>query len=522
MTGTLLRKELQQHWLAFLLLALVTFGAVGLISFTMNMRGVSGSVFMGLLVVFWFILPPVALLLSQRLVALEFREKTQLFLEPLPLPRWRMITIKYALGLAVTLVLVLGALALTAFFGRNSEVLTPRFGAILAARAAGWGWFVFSFFFVTGFFGRYRFLFFLALGAAYGLCDHYTNFRAEQFGPFALVDTRFPYESTAFPVPALRTTGLLSLGLVGLGFLLGLVREGTVGALLGEKMSHREKMFVTAMIMAALITMAVFEERKKRAPFDLPGATEESRGTVVVKVGVPLDADRRRGYAVAARAADELSALSEYLSLETLPPVFIVLRPDLDAQHFERLKLEETSDVVVRANFNAAAFVERDFLDWLVREVLVARSRGRLELERKRWVLDGFAVFWKGHAQAAAPLSEESDLAARARRGAANAFSPADLGNWLSFSKKVGEEDAKGVAWSGLRTLARRHGTEACRGFLRAVLSPAVAKDARATWHDLLHPVTGSLETAAGVRFDLFFAEWQEELAALPAPSPAP
>ncbi len=519
MTWALVRKEWQQHWLAFVLLAVVIFGLTGLIGVTMNLRGVAGSVFAGLLMVVRFILPLGALLVSQRLVALEFREKTQLFLEALPLPRWRLIAVKYAVGLAVTLAVALGALALAAIFGRENELLTPRFLAILAARTAGWSWFLFGFFFVTGFFGRYRLVFFLALGVAYGLADHYTDFRAEQFGPFALIDGRFPYENTTFPIAALATTAMLATTLLLLAFLLGLAREGTVGALLGEKMSHREKMFIGAVLMILLIGFAVVGIRTERAPFDLPGATEESRGEVVVKVALNKEAERPRGVALAGRAADELAAVREYLGIATLPAVFIVSRTDFAAEHFERVKLEKSDDVVVRANFAADGFVERDFLDWLVRETLVVRSRARLERESQRWVLDGFCAFWKERAKAAAT----ADLRAAALRGTAKGFTASDLAAWLSFSKRVGENDAKAVAWWGLRTLAQRHGEEACRGFLHAVLAPEVPLDARATLRDWLHPVTASLEAAAGLPFARFFAEWQEDLAALrTAPAPAP
>ena len=517
MTWALVRKEWQQHWLAFVLLAALTFALAGLIGVAANHRGEAGSVFMGQLMLLRFILPFGALLLSQRLVALEFREKTQLFLESLPLPRWRLLAVKYAFGLAAILAVAFGALALTAVFGRESELLTARFLAILAARTAGWSWFLFSFFFVTGFFGRYRLVFFLALGVAYGVGDHYTDFRAEQFGPFALVDGRFPYENTVFPVAALATTAGFAAALLALAFLLGLAREGSVGALLGEKMSHREKMFIGAVAMTSLVGFVVVGTRTERAPFDLPGATEESRGEVVVKVAINAETERGRGVALAGRTADELAALREYLGLATLPAVFIVSRTDFAAEHFERVKLEKSDDVVVRANFVASGFVERDFLDWLVRETLLTRSRARLDRESRRWVLDGFCAFWKERAQAGAAAA----LQAGALRATAKGFTAADLAAWLTFSQRVGADDAKAVAWSGLRTLAQRHGAEACRAFLHAVLAPEVPLDARATLRDWLHPVSASLETAAGLPFARFFAEWQEDLAALRTAPPS-
>jgi hypothetical protein len=517
MIGALAAKEWQQHRFTFLLLAGFTLGLTALIGVTVNLRAVAGSVFAGLLTVVRFIVPLGAIVLSQRLVALEFREKTQLFLESLPIPRWCLITVKYAVGLIALLIVVLGALALTAFFGRHSELLTPRFLCILAVRAAGWSWFVFGFVFVTGFLGRYRLIFFVALGAAYGIADHYTDLRPERFGPFALVDGRFPYESTSFPIDALKTTAAVATALLGLAFLLGLVREGTVGALLGEKMSHREKMFIGAVAVTASVGFVVIGARAEPSPFDLPGATEESRGEVVVKVGISDETERARGVALAGRAADELAALREFLGLAALPPVFIVARSDFAAGQFERVKLEKTDGVVVRANFVAPKFSEREFLDWLMRQVLLTRSRERLDRESRRWVLDGFTAWWKERAEPAVA----ADFPAGAVRAAEKGFTAGDVAAWLSFSRRVGADDAKAVAWVGLRTLTRRHGAEACRRFLHDVLAPEVTLDARATFHDWLHPVNRSLEAAAGVPFSRFFAEWQEELATLRTPPPA-
>ena len=131
-------------------------------------------------------------------------------------------------------------------------------------------------------------------------------------------------------------------------------------------------------------------------------------------------------------------------------------------------------------------------------------------------MLDGFCAFWKERAQPATA----ADLQAGATRAAGQGFSAADLGAWLSFSQRVGAADAQAVAWSGLRTLARRHGAAAGRSFLHTVLAPEVALDARATLRDWVHPVNAALATAAGLPFARCFAEWQEDIAALRAGPP--
>ncbi len=508
MTATLLRKEWQQHRLSFLLLALLTFATASLIAAANHARGQTGSLFDAQLAVLRLILPLAAWVLGQRLVTHEFREKTQLFLEALPLPRWLMIAVKYAAGLTVAFFLTLTTLAALAAFGWRSEHLTPRFLGILTARTAAWTWCAFTFFFLTGFFGRYRLLFLLGLVVLYVLVDRFTEFRPAEFGPFALIDGRFPYENLVFPLTALLSTTLLTLGLLALVFVLGVARDGTIGARLGERMAQSEKLFLGAICLAGLTTFGVFGLRKERTPFDLPGATEESRGEVVVKVAVTQESERARGAAIGARAADELAALRSYLGVDSLPAVFIVLRSDFGAAQYERVKLEKSDDLVIRANFTAEKFVDRDFLDFLIRDLLLLRSRERLSIENQVWVLDGFAELWKERAGAA----NADKLRATASRTAGTGFSRAEFRAWRRFSKRVGKESARAIAWSALHSLTRHHGEDATRDFLRSVLSPVAAHDARATVRDLWQPVPSRLAAAAGVSFDQFFAEWQQDL----------
>ena len=106
MTWTLLRKELRQHWLG--LLGVLTTGVISylfIIAISMAKSGAEipfegfrlFTVLMGVLG---------ALVLNHRLVVVEYQARTQLFLEGLPLARWRMVAVKYGLGLGVILLLV--------------------------------------------------------------------------------------------------------------------------------------------------------------------------------------------------------------------------------------------------------------------------------------------------------------------------------------------------------------------------------------------------------------------------------
>ena len=69
---------------------------------------------------------------------------------------------KYLIGLSVILLCAATALGAAMLAGARTEVYTPRFAGILAARYLGFAVFAYTFFFAMGFLGRLRFM-------AYGL-----------------------------------------------------------------------------------------------------------------------------------------------------------------------------------------------------------------------------------------------------------------------------------------------------------------------------------------------------------------
>src|SRR5579862_2605905 len=134
MTWTLIRKELRQHWLAVLLLGLGTMLGYGLIIAATLTKGQAGSGFEVLRLFLALMGPLSAVLLCHRLVVLEYQSRTQLFLEGLPLARWRMVLVKYSLGFLAILLLVLLAFGLACALSWRREDLTLRFLGIISVR----------------------------------------------------------------------------------------------------------------------------------------------------------------------------------------------------------------------------------------------------------------------------------------------------------------------------------------------------------------------------------------------------
>lgn len=126
MSGTLPRKELRQHWWAFLIVGVTSaLGCLMILGMTVT-QGQAGSPFAGLSLFVMLNGTLAALVLCHRLVAVEYHAKTQLFLDALPVSRWRMVTIKYCLGLAATALIVSFAFGLTCLLAWHHQLLSGQ------------------------------------------------------------------------------------------------------------------------------------------------------------------------------------------------------------------------------------------------------------------------------------------------------------------------------------------------------------------------------------------------------------
>ena len=240
--------------------------------------------------------------------------------------------------------------------------MTPRFIAILAARSVSAVWFAQSFCFLMGLTGRYRLALYLTMLLGCAFVAEHKALEFTRFGPVALLDSRFAYEREDIPWQALGVTWELILVFTLLEAGLSLVREGSVAALLAEKMSHREKVLIAALICGLMFAAATLSEKIKKAPFDLQNAAAAHEPGVNVKVASGTGKDDPESVRLARYVATELAAMREYLGMKELPPVFIVRRRDLDANRYERGELAKSEGVHVHANFTSKDWQDDPFL----------------------------------------------------------------------------------------------------------------------------------------------------------------
>ncbi len=513
MISGLIEKELRQHKMLLSCVLLLLAAGLTMILENRLVQTVFGSPFGALRLLLLTMLPLAGLMLSHALVVTEFRNRTQLFLEGLPLPRWRMIAIKYALGL----LLMLGTAALTLAMAwqrsRGHDALTPRFTVLIGLRCLIYVWFLWSLCFAHGFMGRYR-IFFGTLAIIAILTPMvFGSVNLRELGPFGLVGDRFAYERFVFPSTQLWVSAGYAIFWMAVAGTLGLSRDATIAASLAQRMSLQEKFVVIFSIFTLLLGYITHHQRtEKVVPLHLPGAVEAARGQVTGSAAVdhPTGKEEAVLKSIVERLGYEMAEMGEYLGCRSLPAVFVVHRRDLDAGIIEDGKIEKEQGLMVRANL---VKVDREELvRWVVREVLLVKSYGRLNLERHAWVLDGFEQWWLGRHQ---PVSVEVRRAARSAMP--EGFSTRDLERWLTVRRDAGPDGARALARVGLETLEVRYGEPACRKFLAAVLGREIQKDVRACWQDLRTPNALRFSQTVGVELSAFVAEWRETMRAAEA-----
>ena len=513
----LLTKELRQHGFALAFLFLVIVGGLALIVGNESLRRAFGGGFAAVRLLHTTYVPLAALVLGQMLIATEFRQKTQLFLEGLPLPRWRMLAVKFALGLAVLAGAIGAAIFAAWWHARGAEAITPRFATLVALKSAGWVWFIYTLCFAHAFLGRYRVGFGLTLLFGFFALDA-TGVRISEFGPFALIDHRFAYERFELPGRALAITAALGLGLAGLGFALGMVRDATVASLLAEKMSSREKVFITFLtITVMMIAGYLTEHHKTSTPVRMPGAFEAQHGIVHVMASAAVDAPTREETAaiehIAKRAADDLGALAEYLGCETFPPVFIVHRRDLAANERNYGELKPAQGVLVRANLMPKETDETAMLRCIVRGALLAHTGGLASRERNAWAFDGLVWWWPARETAAAAGEPYDYWVPFARKAMPRDFSVRDLDRWFAAQDLADTNRSAALAATGLGVLAVAHGADARQRFLAAMFGPARSADARGWLMDVIRSRKNRLRAAAGIDEEQLVTELRAALA---------
>jgi hypothetical protein len=402
MTAVLFQKELRRYWLTFFMLGGLTGFIVLIAALRLNADGTGAGAFTGVGLGLLWMIPISGIILGHVLISTEYQAKTQLFLEGLPLPKWKMLTIKLFLGFLLSCFYAAGSVLIGWALAMGTEPVTPRFMGILFSSACGWSMFVCGFFFVTGFLGRYRMIIYLTLGISLLMILN-SSIPIQKFPPFALIDnSRFGLEREVWPIFNLKVTGLIVIGWIVVAYILGLAKEGSISSMLGEKMSYREKMFIGGAFGIGFMTISpfIFNEPKPE-PFGLPGAVEEEWEGVLVTISAeelekPVDLE----VSIASKLARRLARQRDWLGIskDDFPKIFVVEKSDIEEK--ERIDWDENLNkddnaILMYAGYRQPEFSEDRLLSWTLSQVMRKNSMKRVGHEDRWWIVCGLEGLWE-------------------------------------------------------------------------------------------------------------------------------
>ena len=520
----LIEKEWRQHWAMILfVLILLTTGFVVLQNMEVLVQ-YGGSNFALLDLLLFALLPIACLVIGNALIAAEFRQRTQVFLEGLPMPRWMMLAVKYGFGLVFVLVAAGTLLGVAFWSGYQTEAMTNRFALLLWIKTFGWAWFCWSVIFTHAFLGRYRIAIGVAIVALLLWAQQEAGVMISRFGPFELVSDRFAYERFEIPVEALWMTCILIIVITSFGFALGLVRDATLATMLSEKMSAREKMAMTALCVLGMVLAGSAAERKEKTDsLQLPGAFDVVSGvgnvSAAAAVTEPTIEETEALKLHATAAAELLAGAADYLGCKRLPPLFMVHRRDMETQELEDGELSSRQGYLIRLNM-ISTHPESDALKARVlQKVLAAHQHLRLESDTRSWVLQGFATWWPLRKKVTTP-QELIALRLHSEMPQDITVTEYDLLHWLQFQKRLNDDSlAATVAAIGILELGKV-GSEARRRFLGSVLAYEAPHDFRAMVLDGWYNVPYLVRASTDWDLSLFAKRWTESLLAAPESKP--
>lgn len=518
----ILQKEWYQHRsLAFFSSLILITTAASFLGMSL-LRQVGGSHFYVLSWVLWLLLPLHSMILSNALIADEYRQKTQVFLEGLPLSRFVMLAVKYCLGLGITLATVSVMLALAFALGASSEGMTNRFATLLIAKSFLWAWFSWACMFVFGFLGRYRLVVGVAVLLGLLLINGILDVPFDRLGPFALIGSQFPYERVVVPTETLVQTVLSIAVLTSIGLGFGLARDAELASMLSEKMSSREKFAITALVLGSMAVLSGVSDRIRMSePLFLPGSIdlEYDHGTIsaAAAVAAPSQPELDALAEHAQAAAEQLSELAGYLDIHRMPKLFLVHRGDFEQGKFELGDLNVRQGVLIRLNALKNQPSDLQLRRQVIENVLSARQHRRLESDTRGWVLTGFATWWPVRDQSMDVIDLRASLPSPATDVDANAEMAATevhadvFSKWLQWSDQAGEEQSR-LASSTTMLVLKEINAQAHQDFLKIILGYEAPYDVRASVRDYFHSVRSTLRRTLGIELETLAARVSAEL----------
>ncbi len=510
---TIVLKEFREHGLPMLLLA-AGFLATLMLAHAQNQKAVfSMSPLEILLLSITLVLPLIAFIMGGRLVTTEYLGHTRQFVEALPIKSWVFISIKYSLGLLYLLGLALAAIAYAWVLSDSGDALDKNLLRIVAIKTLSVVFFVWSVVFCFSFFGYLRFALYVALGLVVTTLIAYPEFNEKVFGPFALLDSGvFAFERDELPVKAvLQTLGMGLVFTVG-GFLLPLLREGSLLEALSKPVSRGNLVVLGVIGVGVFATLGALFERWEKDEYQFSSDHVVSQADPPITILYQEPQYLSKSQALLDTIAAQIISLQSELDLEALPVVRIVLDKDLSADNVNDVRFSNADGVLLRANYlSYDSYSMAVFNTNVIHQLIQSVSGSRRTFEPYHWVLDGFSRWWvEGN------LSNEQheyELYARALYGLNYLDSPVDLsGNWQWIADVVNYPTAEALAFTAFHYFEQEYGRDKLLELANLVLAPTVGDSAVGMVKDRLVGMKKPFVQLTGDSLATFFYNWQQWL----------
>lgn len=474
MTAAWLRKELREHGWAFLAWWLFAAAVYGLFLFILVTRESRSSWFEATrnFTAAWSVVG--AVWLAGRLIRREYASRSQLFLEALPITRWRVLTLKLLIGATMSGLSVLLAVALTALISQGRQVLSAELILFITLRLVSTVLFAWALAAMAAVMGRYRVPLMLFLAVALVALAQFTSLDVTQEGPFRLLSDDLPYENRQLPLRALLTVWIGFAVCTATTYAFVVAKDGALTVQLSDRMSHREKVYVTVVLLAFSAGVATLSEAKQPEPFRLSDPIVSEVGKARVELAWEPDVPLETAQAITERVATSIEAARQWLQLESVASLALIPTRELDPDEMQSAYVSKASGSVMRANLASPKLDVALLTSLALHDVISETHDDGAMKERLHWVLDGL-VHLRGETDAHGEAGRELLWLRAAYAGETPPLSTF-LQQWDLGDELRGSCIHTALAATLLETLKAQRGEEAVQRLARRALDEEAAR----------------------------------------------
>ncbi len=458
------------------------------------------------------ILPLCAAIVGNILVARELILKTRHFLTALPIHPWVMLVEKYALGLALVVVIGLVTIAVGLLHAGVGDDLDAPYVAGIGVRVIAISLLVWSIAFFVSLCGRLRLLLYVLLFVGYLILNKFDQVTGS-FAPLRLLDSELlVYERDVMPWSDILVTVVLGIAISASGFALAWAREGTLIDTLAVPMTRIDITIVCFVLMTYSLVVAIAVNDVDELPM-LPSATQMVQNeTPDIYVYYEHEENRKEATSLLARLSTTLESISHNLGVDELP----LLRIRYSANLFRDVqRLNVSSEVSLDAHIAGLSPMGMALVESVaVHGIFQQLTNNRAMYEPHHWVTDAQSWWW-----ATRHLSGEQKQAVTDELLALASISVAIHGEVTSLIDQYdqivdirGAAAADALAYSALVFLESEIGEEGIYRLGRQFLTQPVKNNYLSSFIDARNSSRQRFNDATGLDFDQFSARWQQWL----------